>query len=550
MGEVYLASSPAGRPVAVKLVLPQLARDPLFRRRFAHELAAARRVTGGHTPAVVDADVNAERPWMATAYIPGPSLSDVVETHGPLPEPVVLGLAAGVAEALADFHTAGIVHRDLKPSNVLLADDGPKVIDFGISRALDGTTLTVTGVQVGTAGYMAPEQAEGQKITPAADVFALGCVLAYAATGIAPFGDGPSAGVLYRIVHDAPSKDALSCQDKQLRALIESCLDKDPAARPTPAQIVQRCSGAGRTGEGWLPAALAAQVARRSAHAATLIGRAARKRTIQRVQIGLAPLLLILAIVVTAVLLGHGNNPRIATAPPGSTAPGPGDTGAAPGGSGAPGGSQPQGQGSAGTGSAVGATGGQGGGTAGGATGNGGAVGGNGGTASSGAGGNAGGNTGSSATPAPGFTSTDKYSFEDGIEGWGRSATSDVTLAKSNAVPAEDGSFSLAMTDTAAESGSYVGVVKSNLTDGPAPGATITAWIYVPAGGSSIKAHLFTQGNGKWDNAKDITVSPGSGWQKLTFNNPTEIGTATSVGVQFTKGSAPSATAYLDAVNW
>jgi len=548
MGEVYLASSPAGRPVAVKLILPQLSRDPLFRRRFARELTAARTVRGGHTPAVVDADVNAERPWMATAYIAGPSLSDVVETHGALPEPVVLGLAAGVAEALADFHAAGIVHRDLKPSNVLLADDGPKVIDFGISRAMDGTTLTVTGVQVGTAGYMAPEQAEGQKITPAADVFALGCLLAYAATGIAPFGDGPSASVLYRIVHDAPDKDALALQDKQLRALIEACLDKDPQRRPTPAQIVERCSGAGRTGEGWLPATLAAQVARRSAHAATLIGRAARKRTIQRVRIGLAPLLLILAIVVTAVLLGHGDAPGIATAPPPSATPGPSDAGAGPGSGGAPGGTQPQG--TIGTGSAAGGTAGQGGGAAGGLGGIGGSAGGNGGVATSvpATGGNAGGNAGGSAPPAAAPPTSDKYSFETGTENWGVANGSDVSLSQSS-LEQRDGLFSLALDDTAAKTTSYVAAVSPALSDGPAAGTRVTAWIFLPGGsGQSVRAKLYVQ-NGSGNQQSPAVETLAVGWNELTYTTPA-IGTITRVGVQVNKSGTGELTVYLDAVSW
>ena len=214
MGEVFLAASRAGRPVAVKRVRAEYARDVVFRARFAKEVAAVRAVTGGHTPALIDADAEAERPWIATAYVPGPSLAQAVDLTGALPEPLVLALGGGIAEALAAIHAAGIVHRDLKPSNILLDRDGPKVIDFGISRALDGTALTATGMRVGTAGYTAPELAAHRQTLPAGDVFALGCVLAYAATGVTPFGEGADAQVLYRIVHEPPDPRALACRTR------------------------------------------------------------------------------------------------------------------------------------------------------------------------------------------------------------------------------------------------------------------------------------------------------------------------------------------------
>ena len=316
MGDVYLGASPAGRPVAVKLIRRELAREPVFRHRFARELAAARTVTGGHTPAVVDADPDADRPWIATAYVPGPSLGQAVDEGGPLPEPVVLALAAGIAEALTAIHTAGIVHRDLKPGNILLDHDGPKVIDFGISRALEASSLTATGMVVGTAGYTAPELAARGEAGPAADVFSLGCVLAYAATGIAPFGEGRSSDVLYRVVHEPPDPAALACQDAHLRRLVASCLDKDPAARPTPDQIIH---AAANPGEATLPAALAAQIAQRGRDAAQLLTRAQRARTVRRVRIGLAPLLLILAIATVAAMTIHGAPTRLDTAPPPTT---------------------------------------------------------------------------------------------------------------------------------------------------------------------------------------------------------------------------------------
>ncbi|HEV2634041.1 MAG TPA: protein kinase [Actinocrinis sp.] len=296
MGEVFLAAGRAGRPVAVKRVRPEYARDIVFRARFAKEVAAVRAVTGGHTPALIDADTEAGRPWIATAYVPGPSLAQAVDLDGPLPEPLVLALGGAIAEALSVIHAAGIVHRDLKPSNILLDRDGPKAIDFGISRALDGTALTNTGMRVGTAGYTAPELAAHRQTLPAGDVFALGCVLAYAATGVTAFGQGPDAQVLYRIVHERPDPRALACRDETLRALIEACLTKDPDARPTPQAVIQACRAAPAPKESWLPAPLAARAAALSSQAAQQIARAARRRTTRRVQIGLAPLLLVCAI--------------------------------------------------------------------------------------------------------------------------------------------------------------------------------------------------------------------------------------------------------------
>lgn len=302
MGEVFLASSPAGRPVAVKLVRGEYARDGMFRARFAKEVAAIRTVTAAHTPALLDADLEAERPWIATTYIPGPSLARVIELSGPLPAPVLRALAAGIAEALAAIHAAGIVHGDLKPSNILLDRDGPKVIDFGISRALDSTVLTSTGMLVGTAGYTAPELAARGETLPAGDVFALGCTLAYAATGIAPFGQGTDAQVLYRIVHHDPAPEALACADKQLRVLIEACLVKDPAQRPTPQAVIEACGTTPEGEDSWLPSALAAQAVAHGRDAAEQLARAARRRASRQVKIGLAPLLLVLAIVTVAAL--------------------------------------------------------------------------------------------------------------------------------------------------------------------------------------------------------------------------------------------------------
>ena len=196
MGRVFLGVSPGGRPVAVKAIRAELAANPEFRARFGREVAAARRVSGVFTAQVVDADVDGPVAWMATAYVPGPSLAEAVDTHGPLPEASLLALAAGLAESLNAIHAVGVVHRDLKPSNVLLAEDGPRVIDFGISRATESTMLTQAGLVVGSPGFMSPEQAMGSDVGPSSDIFNLGAVLAFAATGEGPFGTGTTAALL------------------------------------------------------------------------------------------------------------------------------------------------------------------------------------------------------------------------------------------------------------------------------------------------------------------------------------------------------------------
>ena len=230
MGRVYLGLSPAGRTVAIKVVHPDLASDEAFLRRFGQEVAAARAVSGIYTAPVVASGLNERPPWLATAFVPGPSLDQMVTEHGPLPEQALWSLLAGLVEALQAIHPCGVVHRDLKPANVLLATDGPRVIDFGIARAVDGTSLTATGVVFGTPGYMSPEQAEGRGAGPASDVFALGCVVAYAAAGTGPFGTGTAAAILYRVVHAQPVLDGVP---PRLREVIARCLAKDPAARPS-----------------------------------------------------------------------------------------------------------------------------------------------------------------------------------------------------------------------------------------------------------------------------------------------------------------------------
>jgi len=261
MGQVYLAKSPGGRLVAIKLIRPELAEERGFRSRFASEISAARNVSGIYTAAVVDADSEAELPWMATVYVPGPSLTDAVEDNGPLPVESVLALAAGLAEALQAIHRAGLVHRDLKPSNVLLASDGPRVIDFGISLALERSMMTATGMVMGSPGFMSPEQARGQREVGApTDVFSFGAVLAFAVTGNSPFGAGPTPALLYRVVNETPDLTAVPAR---LGPLVEQCLAKDPASRPTPAEILASLSDdvGVLTGE-WLPPAIAESMSR------------------------------------------------------------------------------------------------------------------------------------------------------------------------------------------------------------------------------------------------------------------------------------------------
>src|SRR5271167_1164437 len=204
MGRVYLARSPGGRMVAVKVVRANLAEDAGFRARFAREVSAARKVGGLFTAQVVDADIDGPVPWLVTAYVPGTSLSDAVERQGPLPDTSVLALAAGLAEGLIAIHAAGVIHRDLKPSNVLLAQDGPRVIDFGIARALAATPMTMTGATLGSPDYMSPEQILNRPVTPAIDVFALGSLAAFAAVGRLPFGRGHITEVAHRVAQEPP----------------------------------------------------------------------------------------------------------------------------------------------------------------------------------------------------------------------------------------------------------------------------------------------------------------------------------------------------------
>jgi len=263
MGRVYLGRSAGGRTVAVKIVHPHFALDEEFRARFRREVEAARRVGGAWTAPVLDADPEAPVPWVATGYAAGPSLAAAIADSGPLPLHSVRVLGAGLAEALSAVHALGLVHRDVKPSNVLLTLDGPLLIDFGIARATDGTaSLTSTGVSVGSPGYMSPEQILGRTVAGAADVFSLGAVLVYAATGEPPFPGDSSASLLYKVVHEEPRLGSL---EGDLRELAAQCLAKDPAGRPTPDEVARRLAPQGAAGlvtAGWLPGAMVEQVSR------------------------------------------------------------------------------------------------------------------------------------------------------------------------------------------------------------------------------------------------------------------------------------------------
>lgn len=254
MGRVFLGTSPGGRAVAIKVIRAGLASDPAFRTRFSHEVAAARAVGGFYTAPVVDADTTGPQPWLAVAYVAGPSLHDAVVASGPLPPSAVRRLGLGLAEALQAIHAARVVHRDLKPSNVLLAADGPRVIDFGIARAAESSSLTRTGTIIGSAGFMAPEQITGGDVGPATDVFALGAVLTFAATGQGPFGEGRTEALAYRVVYGEPMLDDLP---EPPRGMVAQCLAKDPRQRPNPGEVIAAlaaipAAGTG-AGEGWLP---------------------------------------------------------------------------------------------------------------------------------------------------------------------------------------------------------------------------------------------------------------------------------------------------------
>ncbi|MGW1989116.1 protein kinase domain-containing protein [Embleya sp. NPDC001921] len=246
MGVVYLGVDRHGTRVALKLIRQELAGNPEFRSRFAREVAAAAMVRGNRTAALVDADAGADRPWLATVYVPGPSLQRRVGERGPLGCLDLARVGSAVADGLVSVHAVGVVHRDVKPSNILLSPDGPQIIDFGIAYADGAGTLTVTGTAVGSPGFLAPEQVRGQTVTPATDIFALGVTLAYAGRGAPPFGSGPVDALLYRVVHEEPDLEGVP---EQVVPLISACLSKDPRMRPSAEQVRERLAAIARQRE-------------------------------------------------------------------------------------------------------------------------------------------------------------------------------------------------------------------------------------------------------------------------------------------------------------
>ncbi|MFD9676607.1 serine/threonine-protein kinase, partial [Streptomyces sp. NPDC059981] len=272
MGLVYLARSASGRRVAIKTVRTELAEDQLFRVRFTREVEAARAVSGFYTAAVVDADPRAAVPWLATAYVPAPSLEEIINECGPMPAQAVRWLAAGIAEALQSIHGAGLVHRDLKPSNVLVVEDGPRVIDFGIASGVSNTRLTMTNVAVGTPAYMSPEQAkDSRSVKGASDVFSLGSTLVFAATGHPPYHGANPVETVFMLLREGPNLEGLP---DELRPLIDSCMQMDATQRPTPADLQAQLAphlfeGGDESGtaSAWLPERAVAMIeARRAGH--------------------------------------------------------------------------------------------------------------------------------------------------------------------------------------------------------------------------------------------------------------------------------------------
>ncbi|MEU6310484.1 serine/threonine-protein kinase [Streptomyces sp. NPDC047014] len=295
MGVVYLGSDRRGQRVALKVIRPDLAEDQEFRSRFAREVSAARRIRGGCTARLVAADLEAERPWFATQYVPGPSLHDKVAEEGPLTAAQIAAVGAALSEGLVAVHEAGVVHRDLKPSNILLSPKGPRIIDFGIAWATGASTLTHVGTAVGSPGFLAPEQVRGAAVTPATDVFALGATLAYAATADSPFGHGSSEVMLYRVVHEEPHLHGVP---DALAPLVRACLAKDPEERPSTLQLSMRLKEiAAREAQGLSdgrPPAQRARVERPSGRLPEAAGRAggvdhAEQRTERRTGGGSAP---------------------------------------------------------------------------------------------------------------------------------------------------------------------------------------------------------------------------------------------------------------------
>ncbi|TDC58740.1 hypothetical protein E1281_00130 [Actinomadura sp. KC345] len=259
MGVVYLGASPAGRAVAIKVLRPELAGDLAFRARFRGEVETAQKVSGAFTSPVVEAEPDGTVPWLAIAYVNGLSLKETIERYGPMPEAPLRTLGTGLGEALISIHEAGLLHRDLKPANILLAKEGPKVIDFGISKAADTATLTEEGQFIGSPGYMSPEQIHGTRLTPAADVFAYGAVLAFAATGRPPFGKDAVPTIIHRTLHEEPDLRGVPAS---LAQLVSACLSRDPDRRP-PAKLLPALLAARPVTPGWLPDDMGDELRRR-----------------------------------------------------------------------------------------------------------------------------------------------------------------------------------------------------------------------------------------------------------------------------------------------
>ncbi|SPF00993.1 protein kinase domain-containing protein [Streptomyces sp. MA5143a] len=297
MGVVYRARTRSGRDVAVKVVHAQYAEDAVFRTRFRQEIEAVRRVSGAFTASVVDADAEAVRPWMATQYVPGASLAQRIRDRGPLRDGELRRLALGLVEALREIHRAGVVHRDLKPANVLIAGDGPRVIDFGISRAAENHTLTETGQMIGTPPFMSPEQlTDARTVGPASDVFSLGSLLVYTLTGKGPFDADSPYLTAYRVIHDAPVLDEVP---PPLRAILEQCLAKDAADRPGLDELAEAFAAVLPEGDPEEPATVTPAT---DVHAVTRPGRRLRRRPV----LAAAGTVGALVLALTAYLLAPG----------------------------------------------------------------------------------------------------------------------------------------------------------------------------------------------------------------------------------------------------
>jgi serine/threonine protein kinase len=307
MGIVYLASDTVGREVALKLIREEFAADPGFRNRFAREVRAGQRVGGRYTAHYLDADLDSPRPYLVSQYVPGGNLIDYVATHGPLTGDHLIGFAAGLAEGLVAMGAAGVIHRDLKPSNVLMGEHGPKLVDFGIATAADGTSLTQTGAIVGSPSWMAPEQAQGRETTPAVDVFSWGATMAFAATGRQPFGEGRPEAVMYRVVHEEPD---LAGIDARLAPLVEAAMTKSPTGRPSPDSLLLDVVKAATPGavvqQGKVSEAEATDVIER-----TWVQPKQSKPFVTGRQLALAGLVLVViaAFIAGALYVAHGKNP-------------------------------------------------------------------------------------------------------------------------------------------------------------------------------------------------------------------------------------------------